>query len=572
MSTKTQMGLVFLFLVFCGYLLYPTIRWYFFTDSSTQRILSLSNDNLRSEVQEEIFKALSQIKSLPESEDLIPSDTYFLIPYAKISLIDKKMPLPSQWRKMDIQRAFSTDQDLDNLKFDLYQDYLKEKRIKSHILNLGLDLAGGISATLSLDFTKAEESKERNLTDAEKDEILLQTMDGLRERIDQYGLTDPQITREPSSYRIFVDIPGDPDLSRIEAFLRGSNSLSFNIVLEEPSQRAQIYFRDNPFATSLPEGFLGENQGLFVQYSKDRYGFDDPSTAVYYILSTKEDESFDGAFVSDARVGQNGMNYKPQVEFSLTPEGAEKFFVLTSNNIGRAMAVVFEGNIRSVASINSGIPGGRVSISSDRFSMNEANELTTVLRSAAFPVDITIDDWRIIGPSLGADNIEAGVKALVLGVLAIIIFMIAYYRSAGFISVIALLINFFILLAILSTFGLTLTLTSLAGLILTLGMAIDANVIIFERIKEEYLSHRDMRSAVKLGFDRALWTVLDSNITTLIVALFLSALGTGPVQGFAWTLAWGIFTSLFTAVFITKLLLEVWLDVFKDKITLSWRD
>lgn len=572
MSTKTQMGLVFLFLVFCGYLLYPTVRWYFFTDSSTQRILSLSNDNLRVEVQNQIFEGLSKIKALPSNEELIPSDTYFLIPYAKASLKEKKIAVPSEWRKVDIQRAFSTDQDLDNLKFEMYQNYLKEKQIKLHILNLGLDLAGGISATLSLDFTKAESSKGRSLSDVEKDEILQQTMEGLRERIDQYGLTDPQITREPSSYRIFIDIPGDPDLSRIQNFLRGSNSLSFNIVLEEPTQRAQSFFRDNSFATSLPEGFLGENEVLFVQYSKDRFGFDDPTSAIYYVLSTKDEESFDGAYVSDAKVGQNGMNYKPQVEFSLTPEGAEKFFVLTSQNVGRAMAVVFEGSIRSVASINTGIPGGRVSISSDRFSMSEANELTTVLRSAAFPVDINIDDWRVIGPSLGADNIEAGVKALVLGVASIIIFMIAYYRSAGLISVIALLINFFILLAVLSTFGLTLTLTSLAGLILTLAMAVDANVIIFERIKEEYREHKDMRVAVKQGFDRALWTVLDSNITTLIVALFLSALGTGPVQGFAWTLAWGIFTSLFTAVFITRILLEIWLDAFKDKITLGWRD
>lgn len=315
---------------------------------------------------------------------------------------------------------------------------------------------------------------------------------------------------------------------------------------------------------------MKENQKVFVQYQKDKYGFEDKSTAQYFVLSLASEDSFDGSYISSAQVGQDSLTHRPLVEFSLNEEGAEKFFNLTSSHTGKSMAVVFEEEVRSVARIQTGIAGGRVSISSESFSLEEANNLSSVLRSAAFPVEISIDDWRVIGPSLGEDNISSGLKALLGSALSIMVFMLFYYRSAGFISVIALIVNFFILSSLLSAFGLTLTLTSLAGLVLTVGMAVDTNVIIFERVKDEYRARKNMRESLSLGFKRALWTIVDANIATLVVAFFLSALGTGPVQGFAWTLAWGILTSLFTTVFLSRLLLQLWLDVFGDKLSIAW--
>ena len=234
------------------------------------------------------------------------------------------------------------------------------------------------------------------------------------------------------------------------------------------------------------------------------------------------------------------------------------------------MAIVLDDRVKAGAVIQEPIPSGQVRMTG--FDRQEASDLALVLRTAALPVELSIDNQQAVGASLGEDSIRQGLKAITLGFILVVAFMIVYYKGAGFIADIALLMNLFLMVAVLSAFNLTLTMTSIAGLILTVGMAVDANVIIFERIKEEYRLGKTAEASVNAGFKKAFWTIMDANVTTFIAAIFLSQLGTGPIQGFAYTLAVGIVCSMFTALFVSRLLFDFSLGLSAGKrLSISWR-
>jgi preprotein translocase subunit SecD len=234
------------------------------------------------------------------------------------------------------------------------------------------------------------------------------------------------------------------------------------------------------------------------------------------------------------------------------------------------MAIVMDEKVRAYARIQEEIPTGQVRITG--FSTEEAANIALVLRTAALPVNLEIINQQVVGATLGEVAIQTGLQSIALGFLLIIVFMALYYKGAGLVADIALLLNLFFIVSILSAFNLTLTLTSIAGIILTVGMAVDANVIIFERIKEEYRLGKGARASVRAGFDKAFWTVMDANITTFIAALFLSQLGSGPIQGFAVTLAVGILSSMFTALIVTRLFFDFTTEVLRrNKLSITWR-
>ena len=263
-----------------------------------------------------------------------------------------------------------------------------------------------------------------------------------------------------------------------------------------------------------------------------------------------------GDVIQNANVDINPQTNEISVSLRFKPNGAKLFDRITSENIGRQLAIVLDGVVQSSPVIRDRISGGFANISG-QFSTEEAHQLAIVLRSGALPAPLTFEEERTVGASLGADSISKGIYAMLIGAAAVMFFVIFYYKKAGVLAVTCLALNVLFLLTLLALLGATLTLPGLAGLALTVGMAVDANVIVYERMKEELRAGASARAASEAGFDRAHWTILDSNITTFITGLILYGFGTGPIKGFAVTLCLGIITTVFCALFVSKLGFEV---------------
>jgi preprotein translocase subunit SecD len=275
----------------------------------------------------------------------------------------------------------------------------------------------------------------------------------------------------------------------------------------------------------------------------------------FYILEPTPVVTGDELTDAQPSFDQNG---RPAVNFRFNPSGARAFGDYTAQNIGSPFAIVLDEEVISAPVIQDHIPGGS-GIITGRFTVEESTNLAVLLRAGALPAELVFLEERTIGPELGQDSIDAGQLAGVVGLAAMAVFMIASYGLFGLFAVVALAVNIVLILAILSVIGATLTLPGIAGIVLTMGMAVDANVLIFERMREELRAGRGPARAIEQGFDRALSAIIDSNVTGLIVALIMFALGSGPVRGFAVTTGLGILTSMFTAVYVTRLLIVMWL-------------
>ncbi|OFW35783.1 MAG: protein-export membrane protein SecD [Acidobacteria bacterium RIFCSPLOWO2_12_FULL_60_22] len=278
---------------------------------------------------------------------------------------------------------------------------------------------------------------------------------------------------------------------------------------------------------------------------------DAPQGPQWYLVTRAP--AITGRDLRNARPGRDENN-RPEVDFTLSADGARRFGEFTEKNVGNSLAVVLDGKIQSVAVIQSRIAdSGRIT---GRFSQQRANDLSLVLRAGALPASMRYLEERTVGPSLGADSIRASMIASLVGLLAVIIFMMVYYRMAGVNAILALGLNLLILMAALAYIQATLTLPGIAGIILTIGMAVDANILVFERIREELRAGKTPVSAIEAGFTKALLTIIDSNATTVIAAFFLFLFGTGPVKGFAVTLTIGLVANLFTAVFVSRVIFD----------------
>jgi preprotein translocase subunit SecD len=354
----------------------------------------------------------------------------------------------------------------------------------------------------------------------------------IRNRIDQFGVREPTIVREGQN-RIVVNLPGIEDPQRAIDLIGKTALLEFKLVDEK--------------------GDLSEAlEGVIPPGSEILY---DSEGKAYLV---KKEALLTGGAIKDARV-EIGEWGQPYVALDFTKEGAEEFAEITGRHVGERLAIVLDKVVKSAPVIKTRITGGKAVIEGN-FSMEEANELRIVLKSGALPVPFRIIQNTTIGPSLGKDSIRKGLISGLIGFIAVLIFMGIYYKKAGLIANLALFLNLLFLLAALAALKATLTLPGIAGIILTIGMSIDANVIIFERIREELKKERAPRSAVDTGYDRALRTILDANITTLIVALILFQFGSGPIKGFATTLSIGILASLFTAVVVTRAIFNLLLE------------
>ncbi|UGQ17431.1 protein translocase subunit SecD [Borrelia sp. RT1S] len=578
MSKLSKFVLIVVVTFFSYLLVSPTLKWYFFTGEEDKRISSYSKEALKDYSKKEAFGALVRLKELYQKDPdaQIPDDLKYLIPVARKNYKVYGRVFPGSLSVKTLRDGFLTDSDIEELNLEIYKHYENIKRDKSRIIQLGLDLSGGMSVTISLDYSDLEKKLGRSLTSLEREESIERTMQILKERVDTFGLTEPKIIREAGGSKIFLDIPGERDENRVDSLLSGKGNLTFYVVDDEGTSmlNAKILEAGPIFSISeIKDNMsLGENKKIFPWYVKDSYGVDDESSVRYYVVDSSVGSSFDGAHIRDAGVSSDHRTGKDMVTFSLDSEGSEKFFGFTQKNIGKALAVVMEGKIKSVAGISYAIAGGNVSIQGDSFDKKEASELALVFKTAAFPVKIKIDDLRVIGPTIGERTVELGIKASLLALVLIFLFMLIYYRFSGFVAGFSLVVyNLFLILAILSAFNFTLTLTSIAGLVLTMGMAVDINIIIYERIKEEIRNGRKFERAFEDGFKKAFWTIMDSNVTTFIAVLFLTLLGTGVIQGFAWSLSVGIVASLFSSLVFSRFILEVIVSCNKSKfVSISW--
>ncbi len=364
-----------------------------------------------------------------------------------------------------------------------------------------------------------------------------QALETIRNRIDQFGVSEPDI-RPQDNHRILIQLPGIKDPERAVELIGKTAILEFKLVDDENSL-------DEALKGNVPAG-----REILYQVSTGPKG---GRQKIPFLL--KKRSLLTGEYLTDARVRIDSRYNEPYVALSFDARGARLFEKITGENIGKRLAIVLDNRVYSAPVIRDKISGGRAQITG-RFTMDEARDLAIVLRAGALPAPVKILEERTVGPSLGKDSIDKGFKSMVLGGIIVILFMILYYRLSGVIADVALLLNIIFIMAGLAFFGATLTLPGIAGIILTIGMAVDANVLIFERIREELRLGKPARAAIESGYGKALVTILDANVTTFIAALVLFQFGTGPVRGFAVTLSIGIVASFVTAVFATRIIFD----------------
>ncbi len=379
-----------------------------------------------------------------------------------------------------------------------------------------------------------------------------QALETIRNRVDAFGVAEPVIQRQglEGSDRLVVQLPGVDDPERVKSLIKNTAFLEFRLV-DYPPGGGGVGSREQALANY--GGRLPDRLELLSGPVKGPGG--ETVGTQYYAVERRP--VITGRDLKTARPGLGEFN-QPVVNFFLTHEGGELFAKATGDNVGKGLAIVLDGNVVSAPNIKSRI--GDSGLIEGSFTRQEVEDLSTVLRSGALPAGITYLEERTVGPALGQDSIDRGLEAGLLGLMLVVLAMMVVYKGTGINAVVALTLNIVLIFGALAYFGATLTLPGIAGIVLTIGMAVDANVLIFERIREELRHGRTVKSAVEAGFGKALSSVLDANITTLIAALFLFQFGTGPIRGFAVTLSIGILASLFTAIFVSRWLFDLLLS------------
>jgi preprotein translocase subunit SecD len=456
---------------------------------------------------------------------------------------------------LQIDTKTAVEQELDNFRSRILQAFEEEESVppemtidpeagKIEVSGSGeavdrvAELAG---ESMSFDVQSRNGDLALQLTDDWHAEVVRrgvgQAQEVLRRRIDGLGVTEPVIAPQGKG-RILVQMPGEIDPERARKILESTTFLEFKQVVDfAPNEELLL--------AKYPEGLP---EGMEIVTARA------PDGAVQEAFLVPEHAELVGSMLEDARLGFDRRN-RPIVTFQWNIEGTRLFREFTRNHINDRMAAIIDGSVVTAPVIRSEI--GRRGQIEGNFAQQEAADLAVSLRSGALPIPLLVEEERSVGPMLGADSVRRGLLSILIGGAAVIVFMSFYYQTSGLLAVVALIVNLVIIVAIMGLAGATLTLPGIAGLVLTVGMAVDANVIIFERIREETRTGKNLRNAVQQGFRRSMLTILDANVTTMIAALVLYQFGRGPVQGFGVTLGIGILCSVFTALVVTRLLIDV---------------
>jgi preprotein translocase subunit SecD len=376
-----------------------------------------------------------------------------------------------------------------------------------------------------------------------RDQTMVQAHDTIDRRVNELGVTEPIIAvHGDEGDQLMVELAGVTDVARAKDIMGSPALLELKLLEGGPAPTREALLQPH-------NGQVPPDQEVVTGAADPRSG----EGGTQYFLVRKV-ASVTGSDLRSATVGLD-ENSRPAVMFSLKPDGARKFGQVTGQNVGRSLAIVLDDRVQSYPRIDSRISGdGRIS---GGFTQQEAADLALKLRSGALPASMTYLEERVVGPTLGADSIRSGIIASLAGLVLVVIFMIVYYKLSGMNAIIAMCVNLIILLGLMAYMGAVMTLPGIAGFILTMGMGVDSNVLIFERIKEELAAQRGARAAVKASFERVFLTLLDTHVTSLIAAAFLFQFGTGPIRGFATTLFIGLLTNLFTSIFVSRTLFEL---------------
>ena len=578
MNKRTRLVVLLAVLALCFIFLWPSISWYGRTAKELQQLALGSTENIKSYAELMAAEDVREIKALvaqnssaalPEQFEWLKKDVT-----KQYKLMGKKAANPLTVK--DVVAAYDNEAEFMSVIQSKYRDQiLKAKRYYENSVKLGLDLSGGMNIIVKADLDKALESMGDSVTTDNRAEVKKEAManaiDNLSSRIDRFGLTSPVI-RQQGEDRIYIEIPGAAQADAINTLIMGKGILNFRLVDNEATNTFKAYYAQHPATTFNATGdlmdasIIPEDCEVFGVYTKDEYGLDER----YDWLVVKKEIALDGQHVKSAQVTNDEFTNQPEVVFNLDAEGAQIFAEFTGAHVGDNLAIVSDNKVKSNARIQTAITGGSVSLSGG-FSYEEAENIRKVLQTAWLNVPLEVESQQVIGASLGDEAIHQGIMAIILGLGLILVFMLVFYKASGINAVVAQVLNLYMMFSILSAFNYTLTLSSIAGMILTIGMAVDANVLVFERIKEELRQGKTRAVAIAMGFDNAFWAILDSNITTFIAAMFLAALGTGAVQGFAVSLAIGVISSVFTALFVSRLIFDFDTDVLHaKKVSIGW--
>lgn len=428
-------------------------------------------------------------------------------------------------------------------------DQIRVKISQPDQMSRAIELANGMAQPIAsltgvggrdLDVSSEGDILIVTLSDAERvasdERTLRQALEIIRRRIDEVGTREPTIQRQGTD-RVLIQVPGIGSAEELKDLI---------------GTTAQLTFQPVETSTNDPETAVAYGQELLPSFADE---------GRYYVLEAAPVVTGEDLVDAQPAFDQNG---RPAVNFRFNPSGARRFGDYTAENIGNPFAIVLDGEVISAPVIQSHIPGGS-GIITGSFSVEESTNLAVLLRAGALPAKLAFLEERTIGPELGADSIEAGKVACVIAFIAVLVFMGLSYGLFGIFANVALIINIGLIFGLLSAIGATLTLPGIAGIVLTIGMAVDANVLIFERIREELKTAKGPARAIELGYEKALSAILDANITTFITAVILFVMGSGPVRGFSITLGLGIMTSVFTAIFVTRLLVILWFERRRPK-------
>ncbi|MBR2282559.1 MAG: protein translocase subunit SecD [Spirochaetales bacterium] len=559
----------------CVWFLFPTIKWYGFVSAEDKALTTGSSLQVKEYSQGRASEVLQYMEENPDSG--IPEEYSFVIELAKAQLRSEGKGGTDVKVCSDVLNAFSTSRDDGAILLQAVEQHCREhiqslKELSSKALQLGLDLKGGMSILLDVEVSSLAERLGYEPSESEISAAIDEDIEILKNRIDQFGMAEPEIRRQGDS-QILIELAGTPDPERVDAFLKGKGSLAFHLADTLTTQRALAYLQANPAeyeavmkALESGEDFvqpsvIPSDRMLAGMFSTDEYGLEQLSGVV--VIYRKA--ALDGGYLLSAETSKDSTSNQPVVNVKLSDEGGSIFYDFTKGHIGQPLAIVMDGHVKSVATIRDAL-STNVQISG--FTTEEAENLAIILKTASLPISVSVSSQQTVGASLGEDSVRIGAKAIVFGFLLVVVFMVVFYKGCGLIADLALVMNLVIMVATLGGFGSTLTLTGIAGLILSLGMAVDANVIIFERIKDELRAGALPKTAVRNGYSKALWTILDSNITTIIAAVVLISFGSSAVRGFATTLAIGIVSSVYTALFLSHLMMD--LTVGRN-ISISWR-
>ena len=578
MNKRSRLVILIAVLAICFAFLWPSICWYGRTPKEVQALALGSTENIKDYAEANAAEDVREIKMLAKEDPTakLEGDFAWLEKDAAKNYKALGEKVPAEMTIQAVLGAYDNELEFMNVIQAKYRDeILKAKKYYDNSVKLGLDLSGGMNVIVraDLDAAVAEQGDELAAENVEafKKEAMENAIENLSSRVDRFGLSSPVI-RQQGDDRIYIEIPGAAQADTINTLIMGKGVLNFRLADMAATEKFKAYYAQHPATTFnaagelMDKSIIPEDCEVFGVYTKDAYGLDE---RVDWLVVKKE-IALDGKHIKSAEVRADEFTNQPQVAFNLDTDGAVIFGEFTGAHVGDYLAIVSDDKVKSNARIQDAITGGSVSLTGS-FTVEEANNIKKVLQTAWLNVPLEVESQQVIGASLGEEAIAQGIKAIILGLSLILVFMLIFYKAAGINAVVAQILNLYIMFSILSAFNLTVTLSSIAGMILTIGMAVDANVLVFERIKEELRAGKSRPVAISMGFDNAFWAIMDSNITTFIAAIFLSQLGTGAIQGFAVSLAIGVISSVFTALFVSRLIFDFDTDVLKaKKVSIGW--